>query len=158
MVQAILSGEFGEMEGFSFLHPDIVPLLIWPFVFAIPLHFVLGGGRSAESRVAGFTDGVWKIYQLYMYMLGHFMFFFLPLMLGVMIGENEPAGVSIAIALAATAVGAFLILYPMLFRAMPGTLAALYGIGRERALISVVGLGMAIFAAHSLITSGQFPE
>ena len=157
-IAGLVQGEFGEIEGFSFLSPEILPMIIWPLVFAIPLHFVLGAGRNSGSQVTGFADGIWKIYALYMYMLGHFVFFFVPLMIGIMVGDSLSPELSIAVALAGGALGAFGFLYPMLFRAMPGTLAALYGVGRGRALFSVVALFMAMFAAHSLITTGQWPE
>lgn len=147
----IIGGELGEYENFSFLNPEILPLLIWPFIFAIPLHFILGVGHRPESQVISFTDGISKIYKMYMYMLGHFMFFFVPVFFGVMI-DNA------VIAFAVSAVGAVAILYPMVLRAMPGTLAALYGVSRDRALFSAIGLGMAIFCAHSLVVTGELPQ
>jgi hypothetical protein len=158
VIVGVSQGHFGEIESFSFLRPEMLPMLIWPFVFAVPLHFVLGGGRRPQSLVNGFSDGLWKIYQLYMYMLGHFMFFFLPLLSGLMIGEMISPRTSLVLGLATGGAGAFVVLYPLIFRAMPGTLAALYGVSRNRALFSAVGVLLAMFAMYSLITTGHLPR
>lgn len=158
VVLGLTFGEFSERESASLLDPAALPFIFWPLVFAIPLHFLLGGAHRPNSTVSGFWDGVLKIYQMYIYMLGQFIFFFVPLFLGLSIGDHISNNLGLIFGLGFGLASAVLFLYPMILRTMPGTLAHFYAISRDRALFTVVTLFMVIFPIHSLLTTGHLPE
>jgi hypothetical protein len=157
-IAGLVEGEFGKMESLSFLDPDMLPLLIWPFVFAIPLHFMLGAGRREGSMVDGIWDGIWKIYQLLMYMLGQFFIFFIFLSVGLVIGDIFPSNLVIVVGILFGLGGGLIIIYPLITKTMPQTLGKLYGVSSAWAGFSAFALCMTMFATHSLVTTGHLPE
>lgn len=158
LVQGLTENEFGRPESLSFLDPDMIPLILWPLVFAFPLHFLLGAGRLSGSLVNGIWDGVWKIFQLLMYMLGHFIIFFMCVVIGVGLGGLFGGPMDAIIAAGIGLGGACFTVYPMLVRTMPETLGELYGANPGWAGFSAFALCMAMFAAYELITTGRLPD